>query len=305
MRGMDHQGLMQAMRHFQPGGIASFSYGWTTLRGDIAGGLVASALIVPAALSFGELAGLGPVAGLYGALAIGIFGALAGNTRGIISGVNSNVSIGMALVVSEQTPTGAEPVLYSIRDSSDNCSGSAPSQSGPPQIAAPTQLQLDRSMPACDGDPCTDAFNSARCSASSAGGTTSLLRNQPFGTTLSEGLGPLAYGVGIALQGPAHRRRRPPAAKSRAIAPVPEVSALGTSVAVPQPRPCATSPGTLPSSACPTTPSACPANYLNRLQFYPPLVRVSPWFRFRDGSHQSCASIKGTSEQLSNGGLCW
>ena len=81
---------------------------------------------------------MGPVAGLYGALAIGIFGALAGNTRGIISGVNSDVSIVMALVVSEQTPTGAEPVLYSIRDSSDNCSGSAPSQSGPPQIAAPT-----------------------------------------------------------------------------------------------------------------------------------------------------------------------
>ena len=70
-----------------------------------------------------------------------------------------------------------------------------------------------------------------------------------------------------------------PAAKSRAIAPVPEVSALGTSVAVPQPRPCATSPATLPSPACPTTPSAFPANYLNRFQFYPPLMRIPPWVR--------------------------
>jgi len=54
VRGMDHQMLMQAKRHFQPSGIASFSYGWTTLRGDIAGGLVASALIVPAARASGS-----------------------------------------------------------------------------------------------------------------------------------------------------------------------------------------------------------------------------------------------------------
>ncbi len=71
-----------------------------------------------------------------------------------------------------------------------------------------------------------------------------------------------------------------PAAKSRAIAPVPEVSARGTSVAVPQPRPCATSPATLPSPACPTTPSAFPASYLNRPQFHLPLMRIPPWVRF-------------------------
>ena len=114
MRRMDHQVLMQAKRHFRSGGIASFSYGWTTLRGDITGGLVASALIVPAALSFGELSGLGPVAGLYGALAIGIFGALAGNTRGIISGANSNVSIIMALVVSEYTHSIQEALAVAM-----------------------------------------------------------------------------------------------------------------------------------------------------------------------------------------------
>ena len=163
-------------------------------------------------------------------------------------------------------------------------------------------------MPACDGDPCTDAFNSARCSAPSAGGNHQSAQKPALWDHPQRRLGPIGLWCG-------HRAPRPgpppppstraPAAKSRAIAPVPEVSALGTSVAVPQPRPCATSPGTLPSPAFPTTPSACPANYLNRLQFYPPLMRVSPWFRFRDNSHQSCASIKGTSEQLFNGGLCW
>ena len=92
----------------------SFSYRWTDLRGDLAGGLVSSALIIPAALSFGELAGLGPVAGLYGALAVGIFGALVGNTRGLISGVNANVSIIMALVVAEYTNSITEALAAAI-----------------------------------------------------------------------------------------------------------------------------------------------------------------------------------------------
>jgi len=96
-------------------------------------------------------------------------------------------------------------------------------------------------------------------------------------------LGPIdqPYGHLLPTPGPPPLPSTPaPAAKSRAITPVPEVSGLGTSVAVPQPRPCATSPATLPSPACPTTPSTFPAHYLNRLQFYPPLTPGSPWFRF-------------------------
>ena len=92
----------------------TFNYRLPELRGDITGGLVASALIIPAALSFGELSGLGPVAGLYGALAVGAFGALVGNTRGIISGVNPNVSIIMALVVAEYTNSIAEALAAAM-----------------------------------------------------------------------------------------------------------------------------------------------------------------------------------------------
>lgn len=98
----------RAKQYLRPAGLFSFNYGLTDLRGDVIGGQEASALIIPAALSFGELSGLGPVAGLYGALTIGIFGTVVGNTRGIISGVNSNVAIVMALVVAQYTNTIAE-----------------------------------------------------------------------------------------------------------------------------------------------------------------------------------------------------
>ena len=67
------------------------------------GGVVASFLLIPAALSYGALTGLGPTAGLYGTLAVGLFGAIIGGTRGIISGPNANVSIIMAAVVAEYT----------------------------------------------------------------------------------------------------------------------------------------------------------------------------------------------------------
>lgn len=105
---------MHLSKYLIQGIPTSFNYRLPDLRGDITGGLVASALIIPAALSFGELSGLGPVAGLYGALAVGIFGALVGNTRGIISGVNANVSIIMALVVAEYTHSIAEALAAAI-----------------------------------------------------------------------------------------------------------------------------------------------------------------------------------------------
>ena len=105
---MDFARYVKRIRH------PSFSYRWTDLRGDIAGGLLASALIIPASLSFGELSGLGPVAGLYGVLTLGVFGTLVGNTRGLISGPNANVSIIMALVVSEYTNSIAEALAAAM-----------------------------------------------------------------------------------------------------------------------------------------------------------------------------------------------
>ena len=105
---------MQLPRHLKRSLHTTFGYRWSDLKGDLTGGTVASALAIPTSLSFGELSGLGPVAGSYGALALGVFGALVGNTRGIISGPNPHVAIIMALVVSKYSNSVAEALAAAI-----------------------------------------------------------------------------------------------------------------------------------------------------------------------------------------------
>jgi SulP family sulfate permease len=56
------------------------------LRGDIFGGITAGIVALPLALAFGVSSGLGPMAGLYGAIFIGFFAALFGGTNTQISG---------------------------------------------------------------------------------------------------------------------------------------------------------------------------------------------------------------------------
>jgi SulP family sulfate permease len=56
------------------------------VRGDIFGGITAGIVALPLALAFGVSSGLGPMAGLYGAIFIGFFAALFGGTNTQISG---------------------------------------------------------------------------------------------------------------------------------------------------------------------------------------------------------------------------
>jgi len=56
------------------------------LRGDIYGGLTAGIIALPLALALGVASGLGPMAGLYGAIALGFFAAFFGGTASQISG---------------------------------------------------------------------------------------------------------------------------------------------------------------------------------------------------------------------------
>ena len=76
-------------------------YGLNDLRGDVIGGVTSGAVALPAALGYGVLSGLGPVAGLHGAIAVGIFASIFGGTRGIIYGPNISVTVTMAVVVAE------------------------------------------------------------------------------------------------------------------------------------------------------------------------------------------------------------
>lgn len=51
------------------------------LRDDMFGGLTAAIIALPLALAFGVASGMGPIAGLYGAICVGLFAALFGGTH--------------------------------------------------------------------------------------------------------------------------------------------------------------------------------------------------------------------------------
>lgn len=77
------------------------SYGISDLKGDAYGGITSGASILPQAMGYGIVSGLGPVAGLYGAIAVCLFAAVFGGTRGMIGGPNLFVAVAMSIVVAE------------------------------------------------------------------------------------------------------------------------------------------------------------------------------------------------------------
>ena len=70
-----------------------------TLRGDVLGGVTAAVVGLPVALAFGLAAGLGPAAGIYGAISVGFFAAVFGGTRSLISGPTGSMTVAMAVIV--------------------------------------------------------------------------------------------------------------------------------------------------------------------------------------------------------------
>jgi len=74
-------------------------YGAQQLGNDLSAGVSASLVTLPLALAFGMLAGVGPIAGLYGAIAAGLLSSLFGAPRGLISGPTAAVSMVVGVVV--------------------------------------------------------------------------------------------------------------------------------------------------------------------------------------------------------------
>ncbi len=68
------------------------------LRGDVFGGLTAAVVALPLSLALGVVSGLGAVAGLYGAIVVGLLGALLGGSKTQISGPTAPLSVAMAVV---------------------------------------------------------------------------------------------------------------------------------------------------------------------------------------------------------------
>ena len=66
--------------------LSLFKFDLSNLRGDIYGGLTAGVVAIPLALAFGVASGLGPIAGMYGAIIVGFFAAFMGGTPTNVSG---------------------------------------------------------------------------------------------------------------------------------------------------------------------------------------------------------------------------
>jgi sulfate permease, SulP family len=76
-----------------------FKYDPSNLRGDLFGGITAGIVALPLALAFGVQSGMGAIAGLYGAIALGIFASAFGGTASQISGPTGPMTVVSSLVV--------------------------------------------------------------------------------------------------------------------------------------------------------------------------------------------------------------
>ena len=77
----------------------NIDYDLQTLRGDVFGGITSAVVGLPVALAFGVASGLGPLAGIYGAISVGFFAAVFGGTRSQISGPTGPMAVAMAVIV--------------------------------------------------------------------------------------------------------------------------------------------------------------------------------------------------------------
>lgn len=71
------------------------------LRGDLFGGITAGIVALPLALAFGVQSGMGAVAGLYGAIAVGLFASIFGGTPTQVSGPTGPMTVVSATVIAE------------------------------------------------------------------------------------------------------------------------------------------------------------------------------------------------------------
>ena len=83
-------------------------YNLQSLRGDLFGGLTATVVGLPVALAFGVASGLGALAGIYGAIAVGFFASVFGGTRSQISGPTGPMAVAMAVIVTSHANSLAE-----------------------------------------------------------------------------------------------------------------------------------------------------------------------------------------------------
>ncbi len=84
-------------------------------RGDLFGGLSAGVVALPLCLALGALSGLGPEAGLYGAIVLGILAALFGGTPVLVSGPTAPMTLVSAgVVAASMLPNGQVNLAFVV-----------------------------------------------------------------------------------------------------------------------------------------------------------------------------------------------
>ena len=88
--------------------MLKITYDIRTFRGDLFGGVTSAVVGLPVSLAFGVASGLGAIAGIYGAIAVGFFAAVFGGTRSQISGPTGPMAVAMAVVVTSHARSLSE-----------------------------------------------------------------------------------------------------------------------------------------------------------------------------------------------------
>ena len=74
---------------------------FSNFKGDLFGGITAGVVALPLSLAFGEQTELGAIAGLYGAIALGMLAAIFGGTKTQISGPTAPMTVVSAVVITK------------------------------------------------------------------------------------------------------------------------------------------------------------------------------------------------------------
>ena len=85
-------------------------YGLADLRGDLIGGLLTGVASIPFAIGFGMLSGLGPIAGIYGSIALALNSAIIGGGRGIVA----SPALAVSMIFAQYSDSAAEAVAIGI-----------------------------------------------------------------------------------------------------------------------------------------------------------------------------------------------
>ena len=84
------------------------SYDYQALRGDVSSAVASTVVVLPWALAVGMASGLGPLAGLYGTIAIGFFAAVFGGTRAQQSDTSAPMFVAMTAILMQHADNPAE-----------------------------------------------------------------------------------------------------------------------------------------------------------------------------------------------------